>query len=242
MLEATGLTRIYRIGDAEVRAVDQLDLAIETGQMIALMGPSGCGKSTLLHLLGGLDRPDAGQLLLNGRRIDNLSETQWARLRRHEIGYMFQFFNLIGSLTVADNIELPGLVAGLSAGEARRRRRQLLDELELSDKAAAVPAMLSGGQQQRVALARALINEPALLLADEPTGNLDTQAGREILALLRGYNERGQTILLATHDAKIASGSDRVVTMRDGRIRDDTPLSMGPRGVSARSLPIQLEA
>src|SRR5690348_13033611 len=157
----------------------RVDLDVAAGETVAIMGPSGCGKSTLLHLLGGLDRPTAGTIELDGARVDQLSETRWALLRRRSLGFVFQSYNLIANLTIADNVELPALVAGLSQGEARRRREQLLQDLGLGDKAAAVPARLSGGQQQRVAMARALINRPALLLADEPTGNLDSTSARE---------------------------------------------------------------
>jgi putative ABC transport system ATP-binding protein len=188
------------------------------------MGPSGCGKSTLLHLLGGLDRPSSGELYLREQRVDRLSEARWSVLRRTQIGFVFQFFNLIGNLTVADNVELPALLAGVSSGEARRRRAALLEHLGIGDKASGVPTQLSGGQQQRVALARALVNRPVLLLADEPTGNLDSESTRDVLRLLRRLNDDGQTILLVTHDARVASIADRVVTMRDGRIVDESAL------------------
>jgi putative ABC transport system ATP-binding protein len=167
-----------------------------------------------------LDRPTEGEIVLDGQRVDRLNETEWSILRRRRLGFVFQFFNLIGNLSVADNVELPALLAGLSIAEARRRRESLLAELGIADKAGAVPAQLSGGQQQRVALARALVNRPAVLLADEPTGNLDSQSTQEVLALLRRHHERGQTILLVTHDARVAAVADRVVTMRDGRIVD----------------------
>jgi putative ABC transport system ATP-binding protein len=224
-LVASGLARTYANGDARVQALRGVDLTLHAGELVAVMGPSGCGKSTLLHLLGGLDRPSAGTLTLNGQDVTRLSETRWARLRRREIGFVFQFFNLIGNLSVADNIELPGLLAGLAPAEARTRRAALLDELGLADKAGALPAQLSGGQQQRVALARALLNRPTLLLADEPTGNLDSAATRDTLALLQRYNAAGQTMLLVTHDARVASIAERVITLRDGLIVDETTLA-----------------
>jgi putative ABC transport system ATP-binding protein len=223
VLVSTGLERTYETDGVAVAALRGVDLAI--GEFVSVMGPSGCGKSTLLHLLGGLDRPTAGEVHLGGRRVDQLGEAAWAQLRRREVGFVFQFFNLIGNLTVADNIELPGLLAGLSPRDARARRRDLLDDLGIASLAGSVPSRVSGGQQQRVAIARALINRPAVLLADEPTGNLDSQSAREVLALLRRHHERGQTIVLVTHDARVASAADRVIHMRDGQISEQTLLS-----------------
>jgi putative ABC transport system ATP-binding protein len=241
VLRASGLAKTYAADGVEVRALRGIDLTVAAGEFVSVMGPSGSGKSTLLNLIGGLERPTAGELELRGRRVDGIGERRWAILRRREIGFVFQFFNLIGNLSVADNVELPGLLAGLSAREARRRREALLDELGLAGQGAALPGRLSGGEQQRVALARALINEPALLLADEPTGNLDSESARTVVDLLRGCNERGQTIVLVTHDARVASSSDRVVYMRDGLISDETRLSgtRDPAAVASRL--IQLE-
>jgi putative ABC transport system ATP-binding protein len=225
VLVTTGLERTYETDGVAVAALRGVDLAVAEGEFVSVMGPSGCGKSTLLHLLGGLDRPTAGEVHLGGRRVDQLGEAAWAQLRRREVGFVFQFFNLIGNLTVADNIELPGLLAGLSPRDARARRRDLLDDLGIADLAGSVPSRVSGGQQQRVAIARALINHPAVLLADEPTGNLDSQSAREVLALLRRHHERGQTIVLVTHDPRVASAADRVIHMRDGQISEQTLLS-----------------
>jgi putative ABC transport system ATP-binding protein len=182
------------------------------------MGPSGCGTSTLLHLLGGLDRATSGEIHLAGRRVDRLGEAAWATIRRRQIGYMFQSFNLITNMTAADNIELPALMAGASPGEARRRRQELTEQLGITAQSEMPPGRMSGGQQQRVALARALVNQPDILLADEPTGNLDSQSTREVIAILKQCHERGQTVVLVTHDANVASAAGRVVRMRDGEI------------------------
>jgi putative ABC transport system ATP-binding protein len=175
--------------------------------------------------LGGLDRASDGQITLCGRRVETLKEADWAVLRRKQVGFVFQFFNLIGNLTAGDNVELPALLAGSSAAAARARREELFAELGIAGKESAVPSRLSGGQQQRVALARALINRPALLLADEPTGNLDSESTRDVLVLLRRLHAAGQTILLVTHDPSVASIADRLITMRDGRVVDDSRMS-----------------
>jgi putative ABC transport system ATP-binding protein len=227
ILETRQLGKRYQSDGVVTQAVHDVDMAIARGEFVALMGPSGCGKSTLLHLIGGLDRPSAGEVWLDGRRVDKLSEAGWALLRRRQIGLMFQFFNLIGSLTVADNVELPALMAGTPAREARRRRQEILEQLGLADKARVIPGRLSGGEQQRVALARALVNRPALLLADEPTGNLDSRNAGEVLELLRQAHGDGQSICLVTHDPRIATVADRVLHMRDGRIVRETPATNG---------------
>ena len=224
IMQATGLVRSYESEGTAYPALRGVDLSVEEGEFVAVMGPSGCGKSTLLHLLGGIDRPDAGEVRLRGARVDTLSEAKAAALRRREVGYVFQFFNLIGNLSVVDNVELPALMAGVGASEARRRRTELLEELGVADRADLVPGRLSGGEQQRVAIARALIHNPSVLLADEPTGNLDSAASREAVDLLKRYNERGQTVLMVTHDARIASASNRVLQMRDGRIVSEAKL------------------
>jgi putative ABC transport system ATP-binding protein len=224
IIDARELAKTYRSPGGVIQALAGVKLRIERGEFVAVMGPSGCGKSTLLHLLGGLDRPTAGELYLDGRRVDRLSESGWAKLRRREIGYVFQFYNLIGNLSVADNVELPALMAGVSAGEARKRRVELLGRLGLDGTDGAVPGRLSGGQQQRVALARALINSPRVLLADEPTGNLDSAAAAEVLDLVRSFHKAGQTVVLVTHDARVASTADRLVRLRDGQVLSETRL------------------
>ena len=184
--------------------------AIERGEFVAIMGPSGCGKSTLLNLLAGLDRATSGEVWLGGERIDQLSETALARMRRQKVGFVFQFFNLMPTLSAVENVELPLLLVGRRRRDARETASGLLSDLGIGDKYDAAPSQLSGGQQQRVALARALANTPDILLGDEPTGNLDSASAREVLALLRAARDRGQTLLLVTHDARVAAAADRV--------------------------------
>ena len=224
VLEARGLAKTYDTGGVKVLALRGVDLAIARGEFVAIMGPSGCGKSTLLNLLAGLDRPTAGEVWLDGERIDQRSETELARLRRRKIGFVFQFFNLMPTLSAVENVELPLLLVGRRRKDARRSANELLSELGIGDKHAAAPVHLSGGQQQRVALARALANTPDIVLGDEPTGNLDSAAARDVLGLLRGARDRGQTVLLVTHDARVAAAADRVITLRDGLVSDETEL------------------
>jgi putative ABC transport system ATP-binding protein len=224
VLEARSLAKTYDTGGAKVLALRGVDLAIARGEFVAIMGPSGCGKSTLLNLLAGLDRPTAGQVWLDGERIDELNETELARLRRRRIGVVFQFFNLMPTLSAVENVELPLLLVGRRRKDARRSANELLSELGIRDKHSAAPVQLSGGQQQRVALARALANTPDIVLGDEPTGNLDSAAAREVLGLLRDARDRGQTVLLVTHDARVAAAADRVITLRDGLVSDETEL------------------
>lgn len=221
-IEARQLTRTFRTGGGPFEALKNVDFAVRRGEFVAITGPSGSGKSTLLHLLAGLDQPSGGELRFKGVRVDQDSARQWALRRRNQIGIVFQFFNLIDNLSVADNIEIPALLAGQRPRDARDRRIALLDALNLRDVADLAPARLSGGQQQRVALARALVNQPELLLADEPTGNLDSQAGREVMRVIREQRTPAQTIVIVTHDARVASQADRVITMRDGRITGET--------------------
>jgi len=193
-----------------------------------VMGPSGCGKSTLLHLLGGLERPDGGEVVLDGRRVDGLSETAWAVLRRRTIGFVFQAFNLVDELTAVENVELPALLVGTPGRRARRRALELMEGLGVAGRAGHLPDRLSGGERQRVAVARALVNEPLLIMADEPTGNLDSRATGEMLRLFADLRARGQSLLVVTHDARVASAADRLLTMRDGAIVGHTRLDTGP--------------
>ena len=201
-MSARGLAKHYGGGDGLVRAVDGVDLDVERGEALAVMGPSGCGKSTLLHLLGGLDRPSAGELWVNGRRTDRLSERALAQLRRHEVGFVFQAFHLMEELTAQENVELPALLAGCPPRAAQRRARQLLERVGLTDRAGHLPSALSGGQRQRVAVARALVNDPVVVLADEPTGSLDSAATLEVLRLFDALHSSGLTLVIVTHDER----------------------------------------
>ena len=229
---ARALAKEYGKGAALVRAVDQVDLDVERGETVAIVGPSGCGKSTLLHLLGGLERPSRGELRLAGQRVDKMGETALARLRRDAVGFVFQAFHLVDELTAVENVELPALLAGASPRAARRRASELLDQIGLADRARHLPSALSGGQCQRVAIARALVGEPLLVLADEPTGNLDSAATVDVLRLFDGLRSAGQTLVIVTHDSRIAATADRLVSMRDGALVDETRLTGG----SARNL------
>jgi ABC-type lipoprotein export system ATPase subunit len=195
-----------------------------------VMGPSGCGKSTLLHLLGGLDRPSGGEVWLGGRRIDQLSERALARMRRKAVGFVFQAFHLMDELTAVENVELPALVDGRSPRAARRQARDLLERVGLAERARFLPSALSGGQRQRVAIARALSSRPLVVFADEPTGNLDSAATVEVLRLFDGLHEAGQTLVIVTHDERIAATADRLISMRDGAFVDETRLTGGTTG------------
>ena len=230
VLRARGLRKEYGKGEGLVRAVDGVDLDIGAGETLAVMGPSGCGKSTLLHLLGGLDRPSGGEVALNGRRIDDLGEKALARMRRTAVGFVFQAFHLMEELTAIENVELSALLAGRSPRAARRRAEELLEQVGLTDRARFPPSALSGGQRQRVAIARALSNEPLVVLADEPTGNLDSAATLDVLQLFERLHESGQTLAIVTHDPRIAATADRMISMRDGAFVDETRLTGGTTG------------
>ncbi len=230
VLRARGLRKDYGRDAGLVRAVDGVDLDVAPGETLAVMGPSGCGKSTLLHLLGGLDRPTAGQIWLAGQRADRLSERALARLRRDAAGFVFQAFHLMDELTAAENVELPALLAGRSPRVARRRAADLLERVGLADRARFLPSALSGGQRQRVAIARALANEPAVVLADEPTGNLDSAATLDVLRLFDSLHTAGQTLIIVTHDSRIAATADRLIGMRDGAFADETRLTGSTTG------------
>ena len=216
------LTRVYQRGGAPVQALAGISLDITPGAFVAIMGQSGSGKTTLLNILTGVDRPTAGEVWLDEQRLDTLSEAGLAILRRRRIGLIFQAFNLLNNMSALENVMLPALLAGRSASEARKLATALLDELDLGKRFSMLPGQLSGGQQQRVAIARALVNKPSVLFADEPTGNLDAQTGQSILRLLKRLHAQGQTIILVTHDAQIASQAERIIIMRDGKIIDET--------------------
>ena len=241
VIETRNLLKTYRTDGVAVEALRGVDLRVTPGEFVAVMGPSGCGKSTLLHLLGGLDRPTAGEVVVAGQRLDALSESARAVMRRETVGFVFQAYNLIPNLTVADNVDLPGLLAGHPPVEVAARREELLEALGLADKDRAFPGELSGGQQQRAAIARALVNRPAVLLADEPTGNLDSHSGAEVLALLRRFHAEGQTTVLVTHDAKVASFAGRVIFMRDGQLVDEARLTAPGDAATVLSRLVQLE-
>ncbi len=231
LIEGRGLTRVFGAGEGEVAALRGIDITVSEGEMVAITGPSGCGKSTLLGIMGGLDRADSGELWLAGERVDGLSATAWARLRRRRIGFVFQSFNLVENLSAADNIELPALIAGESSAEARRRRDELLQRLGLAARARMLPGQLSGGERQRIAVARALVNRPSVLLADEPTGALDSAATEEVLALFREMHAAGQAIVIVTHDPVVAGCADRIVRMKDGQVVEESKAV--PAGMAA---------
>ena len=223
IISARALTKRYEGESAP--ALAGVDLDIAQGEFVAIMGPSASGKSTLLNVLAGLDSPTSGSVELDGQRIDDLSERDRAIARRRSIGFVFQSFNLIASMSVEENVALAAQVAGVPAAETDSRIVALLEQLDLGDKAAVRPSGLSGGEQQRTAIARAMVNEPAVLFGDEPTGNLDTDSARDVIRLLSERNAHGQTILLVTHDPRVAAAADRVLQLQDGRIRDEARLA-----------------
>jgi len=226
-LEVRGLRKAYASGGTPVRALRGVDLTVARGEFVAITGPSGCGKSTLLHLIAGLDAPDEGTIEVAGERVDQLTASRAARLRRRHIGLVFQFFELLDGMSTIDNVLLAALLGGAHRSEAERRARELLDVLGLLDKAPQPPAALSGGQRQRLAIARALANEPTLLLADEPTGALDSDGALEVVELLQRLQDGRRTVLLVTHNPEVAQAASRVVQMRDGRLEDGASHSSG---------------
>jgi putative ABC transport system ATP-binding protein len=221
LVEARGLKKTYKMGKTEVNALRGVDLAVSPGEFVAVMGVSGSGKSTLLHLLGGLDRPTQGSIKIDGVDLSTLKDSQLADIRAKKIGFVFQFFNLLTRLTALRNVRLPAEIAGASAKEAERRATEMLKLVGLAGRADHRPTEMSGGEQQRVAIARALINKPKIILADEPTGNLDTKTGLEILQLLKRINkENGQALVIVSHDLRVGELADRTINLQDGLVVD----------------------
>ena len=218
LVELRNVSKIYRLGEEEIRALDDVTLDIDEGELISIIGPSGSGKSTLMHILGCLDSPTKGTIKLDGVMIENASSRQLASIRNRKIGFVFQFFNLLPKLNVVQNVELPMIYSGIGAKERRERALEALNLVDLVNRAKHRPSQLSGGQQQRAAIARALVNNPRLVFADEPTGNLDSHTGEAILQLFRKLSEEGRTIVLVTHDPEIAAVTPRRIEIRDGKI------------------------
>ena len=228
LISLNGITKVFVADDVETHALSDISLTIERGQYVSIAGPSGCGKSTLLSILGLLDSPTRGQYLLNGREVANLPQGERARIRNREIGFIFQSFNLIGDLTVFENVELPLTYRGMSATERRQRVQESLERVGMPHRAKHLPSQLSGGQQQRVAVARAVAGEPLILLADEPTGNLDSKSGEAVMELLSGLHQLGATICIVTHDPRYARHAERHVYLFDGQLADEPTVEPPP--------------
>ena len=228
LITIRGLHRVYQVGTEDVHALNGVDLDIKPNEYVAIMGPSGSGKSTLMNIVGCLDTPTRGSYSLKGQEIGKLSDNELARIRNQEIGFVFQTFNLLPRADALHNVELPLVYAGVKHEERRRRAREAIDLVGLSDRMKHKPNELSGGQRQRVAIARALVNKPSIILADEPTGNLDTHTGDEIMAAFERIWKQGNTVILVTHEADIAKHARRVVRMRDGKIESDITTGNGP--------------
>ncbi|MBI1295815.1 ATP-binding cassette domain-containing protein [bacterium] len=242
-ISTTNLTKTYGKGDTAVTALRGINVRLAEGEFVAVMGPSGCGKSTLLHLIGGLDRPTSGDVTLAGQSIAALDDDAVTAVRRRQIGFIFQFYNLLPVLNATENAALPLILDGMKPAEARAKATEWLKRMGLAERLNHRPNQLSGGQQQRVAIARALVTEPALILADEPTGNLDSAAGNEIAALLKQItSEWGRTVLMVTHDPRIAAYADRIIFLKDGTIVDDTRIAAGDAANGASSAPVPVKA
>ena len=222
MIELKEISKIYTIGDETVYALDHASMSIQEGEFVSIIGPSGSGKSTMMNIIGCLDVADEGEYILDGISIEQYSEKELAKIRNHKLGFIFQNFNLLPKLTAEENVELPLLYQGVKAGERRKRVREALERVELSHRMHHCPTELSGGQQQRVAIARALVTKPSLFLADEPTGNLDSRTGQEIMYLFHELHEAGNTIVLITHDNGVAQETERMIRIRDGHVDEVT--------------------
>ncbi|MDP2300494.1 MAG: ABC transporter ATP-binding protein [Coriobacteriia bacterium] len=225
VLETRDVSKCYYLDGVEVNALRSVDLEIRQGEMVAIMGPSGSGKSTLMHIVGLLDRPSSGEVILEGQDVSSLAPNELASLRNRHIGFVFQAFNLLSRTSALANVELPLVYGGVGGSERSRRAREALERVGLANRLGHFPSQLSGGQQQRVAIARALVNDPSIVLADEPTGNLDSRSGIEVMAVLQELNEQGITVVLVTHDDRVARHAERAVHMFDGRVSEDGPVA-----------------
>ncbi len=232
MISLSQIKRVFTVGDEEVNALRDVDLDIDTGEYVSIMGPSGSGKSTLLNMIGLLDRPDSGKYLLEGEDMTTLDDSQQAALRRHKIGFIFQFFHLVPRMSAAENIELPMMLAGMAVAERKKRVQEAVEAFGLGDRARHRPDQLSGGQRQRVAIARATIMQPHILLADEPTGNLDRVSGNEVIDILETLNRQQITLIMVTHDPELGRRAGRQIHMVDGRIESDRCPSLDEKGAT----------
>lgn len=218
LIELSKVTKSYKMDDVEVNALNRVDLKINKKEFVAIMGPSGSGKSTLLHMIGCLDRPTEGKIILDGTDISTLNDSELARLRGSKLGFVFQFFNLYPTLTALENVELPMMIMEKNKNEMKRRAVELLKMVGMENRAAHLPSQLSGGERQRIAIARSLANDPSLILADEPTGNLDSKSGNEIMVMFKKLNDEGRTVVVVTHDEAVSSHSKRIIRIRDGKL------------------------